>query len=142
MTPTQLIEEIKRDAEGVVLLNEWIGDGGHPVSQFLAESRANVCKRGYNGEPCPQHVEPLWWERAKHAVAEKIKQQLELKNKIGMRVEQEEEMKMCRVCGCCTSLKVFVPIKFIADHTTTEQMLSYPTFCWQRQELLKHTNDI
>lgn len=135
---SSIIEEIKRDANGAVLLHDWIGCGGTPVPQELAESRSLTCQHGYFGQMCFQNVEPNWWDRVKHAVAEAIKGHLSIKHKIGLRVSNESSLSMCKACGCCLRLKIWVPIEHIEAHTNPAQFDAFPEHCWQRKELIKH----
>lgn len=113
-------------------LFEWLGDGGNPVTQDLAEKRSSVCVE------CPENVEPKWWERmVKDPVAGAIRLTIRLKTDSGLSVSNEDGLHMCRVCGCCNPLKVFVPIEHIRDHTTENELWKFPGHCWIRKELNK-----
>ena len=131
-----VLEEIKNDAAAMPLLVDWLGNGGKPVAHELAEKRAAVCTAlRYSDKACPFNVEPRWWERFKMKVAEVIKDQLAIKNKMGVWVSVESELNMCKACGCCLPLKVHVPIEHIRDHTRPETFQKFPSWCWITKEL-------
>jgi hypothetical protein len=129
-----LFEELRNDARALALAKDWIGDGGVPVPQEQATRRADACTV-HHGRLCPENVEPGWWDRFKMAVADTIKAQIELKNRLGLSVPQENNLAMCRACGCCLPLKVHVPISYIAKHTSETVKAKLPPWCWQKQEL-------
>jgi hypothetical protein len=133
-----VLDEIRNDINGAAILNDWLGAGGHPVSQETSDHRSLACVRGNNGEICRENVAPKWWETAKGKIADAIRSQLELKNKLRMTTPLESHLSMCRVCGCCLPLKVFVPIQHIKAHTPSEMLARYPSFCWQRKEMEQH----
>lgn len=127
------VREIKHDAAGAAMMTDWLGDGGIPVPQSKADERASACL------VCPKNVDPTWWERmTKDPIADVIRHQLEIKNSMEMRVEGEAFMGMCQPCGCCTRLKVWVPIKHVKAHTAQDVLESFPAFCWQLNEILDY----
>lgn len=100
---------------------EWLGGGGVPVSQTQADMRSHIC------ETCPKNVENGWWDRVKSAIAYAIRSHLEQKNMMGLRVFNEDKLGMCKACGCCIKLKVWVPIEHIRNHPSVE---NFPPWCW------------
>lgn len=130
-----VFEELRNDVQGALLLNDWIGDGGEPVSQAQADFRADACLHGNGGSPCPLNVEKNWWDKVKDAIAETIRAELELKNRIQLHATGENDLFMCRPCGCCLRLKVWTPIKHIQKHLPKEALDSMPSFCWQKNEI-------
>jgi hypothetical protein len=110
------------------VLTSWLGDGGKPVPTPLAQSRANVCKT------CPLNCAGKWWESAKHIIADEIKRQLELKHDMRIGISDEDDLYMCKGCGCCLRLKIHVPIKHIVEHSSEETMNKYPAHCWIKTE--------
>lgn len=130
-----IFEELRQDARGVALLVDWIGSGGEPVSQIHAEHRADACVHGNDGKPCPMNCEPGWWDRAKGAIAETIRGQLELKKKLNLHLSCDASLHMCKACGCSMQLKPWVPIAHIKAHTSPETIDKTPSFCWLRKEL-------
>lgn len=110
-------------------LKDWLGEGGTPVNSGLAAQRAVICR------DCPENRAPLWWEKmTKEPIAAVIRSQLALKHDLNLAVEHEDDLHMCRVCGCCIRLKVWVPISHIKKHTSPEQLLKFPNWCWIRDE--------
>src|SRR6185295_6817084 len=97
-----LIDKAKNFATGVRTLTEWLGSGGQTVDQNLAQTRADVCLRCPNNGPSHDIVE---------ATALAIKQQVELKNKLQLRVRGEKSLGSCSVCGCVMRLKIWLPIE-------------------------------
>lgn len=130
-----VLEELRHDIEGALLLDDWLGEGGEPVSQTQADYRADQCLHGNGGDPCPLNIEPNWWDRVKEAIADTIRAELELKKRINLRVIGEPELAMCKPCGCCLKLKVWTPIKHIKKHLSEESLDQMPNFCWQKIEI-------
>lgn len=124
-----LLDEIRNDAAGAAILKDWLGDGGAPVAPVVAEARAMVCVN------CPENRAPYWWEKAKNSIADAIRAHLVVKQQSGLRVSHEDEIHMCRVCGCCLRLKVWVPIEHIKEHTTPETLAKLPSHCWLLKEI-------
>jgi hypothetical protein len=112
----------------VMVLTDWLGDGGKPVAPELAEQRASICVH------CPENRSPNWWEKYTNAIALWIRRALMVKNNLGYKVPQEDDLFMCRKCGCCLRLKVHVPIAHIRAHTSDLKLGLYPAYCWQRIE--------
>lgn len=113
-------------------LFDWLGDGGEPVHEMVANRRATICASGNEGKPCPHNNHPHWWEGAKHIVAEWIRHELQLKHDMKLTVQNENEIQMCSACGCCLRLKVWTPIKHIKNHTDPSKL---PQFCWIKKEM-------
>lgn len=130
-----VIESLKQTATGIAILKDWLGDGGIPVALEVAERRANVCTAGNNGQPCPMNVEPRWWEKSKLGVAEVIRNHLEVKNEMNLRVSSEDSLHMCRACGCALPLKVHVPIEHIKEHSNPEANQRFVPYCWITKEI-------
>lgn len=130
-----LLNEIRNDIEGAKLLSDWIGEGV-PVRQEHATGRALVCIQGNGGLPCEHFTAPYWWERAfKNPIADIIRMELEIKNTCQLSTPADDWERMCRICGCCVSLKVWAPIDHIKAHTTPEMKSKFPPFCWQKREI-------
>jgi len=103
-------------------LLDWLGSGGQPVVPELAQARASIC------ETCVENRAPRWWEVVKDPVADCILELLEVKTAMNLRVENEEKVNMCRVCGCCIRLKVWVPIQHVSQNKE-----KFPEHCWIRR---------
>jgi hypothetical protein len=66
-------------------------------------------------------------------VAFAVKQQMRLKHEMNLRVNGEEDLRVCSACLCLNSMKVHVPLKFILEYTEPDVMDAFhkeePT-CW------------
>lgn len=124
----KILNEIANDLAGVSLLHDWLGTGAVPVEHKLAEHRADICRT------CTENVEPRWWERVKVQVADIIKAELNIKNSMNVTVSGEDELHMCKICGCCIPLKVHTPITHIKEHTPPNTMKMFPVWCWIKKE--------
>lgn len=129
-----LIERLRGDIEGAKLLADWLGEGGHPVSQMRADHRAYACNHGNKDHPCPYNTAPNWWDKFKSAIATTIRAELELKNHLELKAQEEDRLAMCSVCGCCLKLKVWTPLNHIKAHTPAETIGRAPVYCWMRTE--------
>jgi hypothetical protein len=128
-----LLAEIRETKQGIETLSDWLGKGLMHVSQETADHRSLSCIQSDTGEPCPHNKAPHWWECHKGAIADAIKAQIEIKEKIRLKTTFDDSLHMCAICGCCLKLKVWVPIDTVADHTAPDHMQKYPSFCWQRK---------
>jgi hypothetical protein len=99
------------------------------VPALRAQKRANTCINGENGEGCPFHV-PLGI--VKKTIALAIKKQVELKNRLNLRVSGEKSLQKCSGCGCVLRLKVWMPVENLG--MDENELQSYPGFCWMRTE--------
>lgn len=109
---------------------EWIGDGGEPLPQDKAQARADRCLHGNGGKPCPHNQEMPLFEVLTGAVAKSVIAQLKVKDKMGLRLQQENELHTCDVCLCSLRLKCFVPSKFIHVSFGREEL---PSYCWMNE---------
>lgn len=130
-----IASEIRNDINGLEALHDWLGSAGVPAHPIVAQGRADRCTKGNDGEPCPMNAAPLWWEKAKEAVADWIRKELEIKNNMRLHVAAEEQLNMCKACGCCLPLKVWAPRDVIKEHTTKTVIDKTPSYCWMRAEL-------
>lgn len=113
-------------AAGMKILAEWLGDGGKPVPIEQAQARANVCLR------CPRNYKGSWAYSMATQIA--INAQMTLRRTMGIKLENEDQLRICELCGCQMRLKVHVPFRHIYAHTTLEQFAKLPKECWQLTE--------
>src|SRR5690348_4779416 len=90
------LNEFKQTANGAAVLSDWLGDGGHPVDQSVADERASRCLRGNDGKMCEFLGAAKWWEGAKGAIAFAIKEHLEAKSELNLSTEMDQHNFMCR----------------------------------------------
>jgi hypothetical protein len=115
---------VKRVAAGVGVLIDWLGQGGKPVEQALAEHRANVCAT------CPKNDGGDWKSYFTGKVADKIRTQLEIKNDLSLRTSQDDKLTVCSACDCPLQLKVHTPLTHILAHTTEDVKKKLDPRCW------------
>ena len=127
-----LLDELRKTGTGLNLLADWLGEGGYTVPEPRAARRGATCLDNC----CVENREPGWWDRCQNAIALIIRHQLELKKKLDLELPREDTLHMCRACGCCLKLKVWVPLDHIRRHTDIKQLAHYPEYCWIRRELL------
>lgn len=130
-----LLTELANDARGLLLLKDWLGDGGAPVAQEKSNHRASICCGGNMGTPCPNNVEPNWWNKVKSAIADAICDELSLKHRFSIKTPYDDSLHMCKSCGCCLKLKVHTPIEHIKAHTPEAAMDGMPPYCWIKREI-------
>lgn len=128
------IQELKSTINAAELLADWLGGTSSPVHEMVAEFRSQRCTVGNNGQSCPLNVEPNWWDRVKHSIADWIRGELELKHNMGLKVSCEEQLNMCRVCGCCLRLKVWTPADVLRKHVQPKKGVEVPEWCWMKKE--------
>lgn len=119
-------DELRNDVRGLRVLAEWLGSGGYPVSRSQANCRALICLN------CPHNQKEKWWEKAKEAIARAIREHMLVKDKLKLRVDIEDEIGMCEMCGCCLRLLVWTPLEHLKKHHADIE--DYPDFCWKRNE--------
>lgn len=109
------------------LYASWIGEGLRPVSQDMAQERARMCLN------CPKHdvSRPIYEALAK-GIALTVRQQIELKNQMKLRVEGEKSLHLCGACDCVLRLKIWAPLEFVKETTALEKL---DVNCWIRKEL-------
>tara|TARA_R110000868_G_scaffold116263_1_gene309744 strand:- start:2265 stop:2612 length:348 start_codon:yes stop_codon:yes gene_type:complete len=110
-------------------LLSWLGDGGVPVDQKLAEERAAVC------EACPLNGHPHWWDNAVGSVADTIREILQLKAHRRISVPHEDKLFMCSACGCCVRLKVHAPLEHIRQGLRFADTEKLDPRCWILKEI-------
>lgn len=126
-----MLEELKKTADGIALLKDWVGSGLEPVSTALANSRAPCCAA------CEKNITGQWWTNATGLVADAIRKQINFKNGAKLETVLEDKLGTCSVCLCNLSLKVWCPPEHIQNHTTEQQLEKFPDWCWIKKELSK-----
>ncbi len=118
-----LIDRAKQFKNGTKILTEWLGQGANTVDHRTAQRRADVCIQ------CPMNGRD---SLITSTVADAIKQQLEIKAKMNLRVTGEKSLHTCSACGCVNRLKIWLPLQNILP--TPEEMPSFSETCWLRTE--------
>jgi hypothetical protein len=121
-----LFERVTKIGNGIQVIKDWLGSGGVAVGRTLAQSRADVCLK------CPMNVQGAILTET---VAAAIKEHVQVKNQMGLRVTGEKSLGQCSACLCALRLKIWCPIEFIAGHTDKEELANYGRPCWIRDEV-------
>ncbi len=111
-------------AAGVGVLLDWLGDGGKAVEPALSEKRAAICagcEKNGKGGITSYFTKPI---------AEKIRQQLEIRDDLQLRTSFDDKLGVCESCMCPLKLKSHVPLDFILEHTSDETMAAFVDGCW------------
>lgn len=120
-----LLDRAKSMERGVEVILDWLGDGAEIVDRSVAQSRANTCLE------CPLNRPG---SIAVKSVAAAIRKHVEVKNKLGIRVEGEKSLHECGICLCSLRLKVHVPAVLIKRHMIPGERDQFPDYCWQKTE--------
>lgn len=134
-----LFDTIRQTAKGALVLADWLGHGGKPVLAYQAESRSLTCLVGNKGAACPHNVSPKWWEKAKGTIAAAIRDHIAIKNELALAVTREDDLHICRQCGCCLQTKVWVPIEHVRKVLDRETVSKLPSYCWMKTELMSNS---
>jgi len=120
------IKHIKRAAQGTAVVIDWLGSGGEPVAQELAEKRAAVCVA------CPNNQTGDWYVTAPAELLRKaVSSWQSMKGKtFAFETAQGDKLKSCQVCRCLMRLKVFVGLDHILAKTKPEVMEELHPNCW------------
>lgn len=115
---------VNRIAAGVKTLLDWLGSGGKPVETTEAESRATTC------ELCPLNKPGDWKSYFTQPVANQIRIQLEMKNRLQLKTSKDDKLGVCTGCDCPLRLKVWTPMEHVLKNTTEETKNRLVPQCW------------
>jgi len=115
---------------GVGVIWEWLGGGLKPVAKELAESRAGVCVTCVENKDDPGIL-----QTATEMVAGSLHELMEAKAGMELKTSHDPALKVCAVCKCVNTLKVWVPLEHIRGKTKPETLQAFPSWCWVRNEL-------
>ncbi len=110
----------------------WLGDGGAPVEQSLANKRTSICLI------CPLNQPMPIWELLTAPAANQLRRQLSLKANMQLVVPGEDGLHTCKACLCKLDLKVWTPpehIKATIDAETLEALHRDAPHCWILKEM-------
>lgn len=115
---------VRNVASGVGVLIDWLGSGGKPVEQSLADSRAAICAT------CPKNNGGDWISYFTKPIADRIRTQLEIRGDLQLRTPNDEKLTVCSACDCPLKLKVWVPMDHILSHTSEDTKTKLDPRCW------------
>lgn len=113
-------------------LEEWLGAGGVPVGQAVADQRAAVCA------PCPANKKAGWRELLTVPAAIALKAYLEAKYRMKLATPMDADLGSCSACHCVLELKTWQPIEFIKENTREEVFEAHRKAnanCWVLSEI-------
>lgn len=117
-----LFDQVRHIPHGAVTIAEWVGSGGQVASHDEAQTRADVCLEcPLNGRSNPVTA----------AVAAAVRRHLEIKNKIGLRVQGEKRLGACEACGCILRLQIWQPYDKVQSEMTDDERAKLPEHCWK-----------
>lgn len=125
----EMYREILNTAAGLATLNEWLGEGGRPITHEVAETRALICAR------CPMNQKGHWWNIIKSGVAEAIRRHIAVKDCLEVETIHDPELGTCRICSCNLPLKIHVPIHYVKKNMPEGQLQQFPAHCWIVREI-------
>ncbi len=120
---------------GAETITDFMDSGESPVAQELAESRAAVCAcmtKDPDGttHPCPLNGKGDLSRWFTIPAAERIRKQLEIKEKRNLRTSQDALLGVCEACLCVNRLKVWFPLALIVKHMTEDVKAQLHPSCW------------
>lgn len=122
--PPHLVQAASRLAAGVKSLAEWLGSGGKPVSNTVAETRAWVCVN------CPKNQTrdlTTWFTRP---ASELIRRWIAMRKDLSLTTSHDESLGVCVACACPLKLKVHTPISHILSQIPAESKADLVPECW------------
>jgi hypothetical protein len=122
-----LMTQAAKLLNGVETIQEWLGAGAVTVSPELAQQRATICIG------CPKNIKG---GLISASIAEAIRKQVELKNKLNLRVAGEKELGRCAACLCESRLKIWLPLRNILPEPS-ERANFEQNYCWLLKEAEK-----
>ena len=118
--------KITKIAKGPQIIKDWVGTNGIAVDRTLAQSRTDICLKCEHN-----HIDSKIIE----AAGDLIKEYIEFKNQMGLRVNGEKSLHQCDVCLCALRLKIWCPSEIIKARLNPGELDNYPSFCWIRTEI-------
>jgi hypothetical protein len=127
----------ERMMAGAGILLDWLGSGGKPVSNELANQRAEVCaNRGPDPDhpgqflKCPQNQAGEWTKWFTVPAAAVIQRQIEKRHEMKLETAYDSTLGICAACSCPLKLKVHTPIEHIKSKMPEEQRAKLDNLCW------------
>ncbi len=120
-----ILERAKNVLHGISEITQWIGEGGNVVELEEAQARANTCLT------CPLRDVGF---RPEEKVAARIKQFLEMKSKLDLKVQGEKSLGFCNDCGCSLQLLIWQEQERVYKGLTDAEKSRLPTHCWKLKQ--------
>lgn len=123
-SPPQWFQHLGQVAAGVRTLADWLGGSGTPVSQELANKRAQICS------DCPQNGKGDWLSTFTIPAQNLIRRQLQERKDMSLSTPFDDNLQMCEACACPIPLKVHVPIEYINQRLAAPIRARLDPRCW------------
>lgn len=121
-----LVEAVANIAHGAETLVGWLGHGMKAVEVATANDRAKICVT------CPMNVQGGFLERVTGAIGVAIKAAMELKEKVQLKTQFDDQLGTCDSCGCALKLKTWVPGPEIKANLQPGDLEQFDQRCWIR----------
>lgn len=118
----------KKVVAGAGVLLDWLGDGAKPVSQELANKRAEICST------CPQNVKTDLTSFFTVPAANMIRQQIEIRGEMKLSTPFDAKLGICQACACPLTLKPHVQLSYILKKLSPEVRAKLDPRCWMNLE--------
>jgi hypothetical protein len=124
----RLVAAVKAVSVGAETITDFMDSGESPVSQELAEKRAAVCVS------CPLNERGDLSRFFTIPAAERIRKQIEVKEKRGLKTSKDALLNICSACLCPLRLKTWFPLPFIVKHMSEDIKAQLHPSCWILEE--------
>lgn len=118
------VEKVQKYVSGLGVLLGWLGDGGKAVPPETSWRRAGVCVG------CPRNEPGDWESFFTGLAAEKIRQQLGVRNEMNLSTPLDDKLNICTACLCCLKLKVHTPLAHVVKKLKPEMRAELDGRCW------------
>jgi len=127
------VDKAKKQIAGVLVVGDYVLHGSKAIPLAESQARADVCTGRLSGKPCPRHVQSWDFNGPTRQV---IRIEMEKRTNAGRKLQDEDAVKVCSVCGCWLPLKVDVPFVTIWKHTSDAMFDQFPkdSPCWITKE--------
>lgn len=116
-------------AAGAATLSDWLGSGGKPVPQELANGRAETCAG------CPKNMPGDWTSFFTLPAADLIRRQLAKRTELSVSTPLDDRINVCSACYCPLKLKVHCPIEHIQARMPDAVKNELAPDCWVLREI-------
>lgn len=124
------IEALKRTAQGVAPILEWLDGNAPAVAPEVSSKRAHTCAGDGPDSKCPRNVAPDWTKWFTVKASETIKARIEKRQELKLSTPYDEKLGLCSACLCPLQTKVHEPLDIILKHLKPEVRADLDPRCW------------
>jgi hypothetical protein len=121
---SQVVAAVKQVSAGAKTILDFEESGEPPVSNELANIRADVCAT------CPKNESGGLSRFFTIPASELISKQLERAHEMKLTTRFDDKLNVCSACLCPLKLKVHFPLSFILKHMSEEVKSKLDARCW------------